>query len=261
MLNFLTAIFKDKKEPFAVGDSWNDYPFKVFIAYNEILEDSKPHKNERIYSLFTGLDLEWWLKPHKPELFQRLNAQLNFISEEPKCKLPTDIKRLSTGNYYRINKEFREIKAARYYNILNAVSSLSEESKTKEKLESMATCIAVCALDIIYETEDFEEVFNEVLETMPTDEAYTLGCFFLSKLQELSKNTNKTWSIKSLMMRIIKPVLMSLVVSGVLLATYIRYPREILSIPSRLWSYLSGLFMRGKNITVSVIGVKTSTEA
>jgi hypothetical protein len=261
MLNFLTAIFKDKKEPFTVGDSWNDYPFKVFIEYNEILEDDKPHKNERIYSLFTGLDLDWWLKPHDPKLFQNLNGQLNFISEEPKCKLPTDIKRLKTGKYYRINKEFREIKAGRYYNILNSVSSLSDDSKTREKLESMATCIAVCGLDLIYETEDYEEVLNEVLETMPTDEAYTLGCFFLSKLQTLSENTAKRWSIKSLMMRIIKLGLTNLVASGVVLATYILYPKEILKIPSRLWSIVSALFMRGRSIRVSLIGVKTYTEA
>ena len=261
MLNFLTAIFKDKKEPFTVGDSWNDYPFKVFIAYNEILEDSKPNKNERIYSLFTGLDLEWWLKPHKPELFQRLNGQLNFISEEPKCKLPTDIKRLSTGKYYRINKEFREIKAGRYHNILSFVSSLNKKNTTTEKLKCMASCIVCCGLDIIYDTEDYEEVLNEVLETMPTDEAYTLGCFFLSKLNELSENTHKTWSIKSLMMRIIKHVMTIFLTSGVVLATYIRYPKEILSIPSRLWSLVSGLFTRGKNIRVSLIGVKTSTEA
>ena len=260
MFNYLTAIFKDKKEPFTVGDSWNDYPFKVFVDYNEILEDDKPNKNERIYALFTGLDLDWWLKPHKPELFQSLNAQLNFISEEPKCKLPTDIKRLTTGTYHRINKEFKEIKAGRYYNILNAVSSLSDESKTREKLEVMATCIAVCGLDIVYDTEDFEEVFNEVLETMPTDEAYTLGCFFLNKLQELNGNTQKTWSIKSLTMRIIKLGLIYLVASGVTLVTYIRYPREILRIPSRLWSFLSGLFTLGRNIVVSEIGAKKYTE-
>lgn len=261
MLNPLKIWFGNKQESFSVGDSWNDYPFKTFIEYNQILEDDKPNKNERIYSLFTGLDLEWWLKPHKPELFQRLNGQLNFISEEPKCKLPTDIKRLSTGKYYRINKEFREIKAGRYYNILNAVSSLSDESKTKDKLEVMATCIAVCGLDLVYDTEDYEEVFNEVLETMPTDEAYTLGCFFLSKLNELSENTQKTWLIKSLMTRIIKHVMTIFLTSGVVLVTYIRYPKEILSIPSRLWNLVLGLFMRGRNIRVSLIGVKTSTEA
>ncbi len=259
MFNYLTAIFKAKKEPFKVGDSWNDYPFKVFVEYNEILEDDKPNKNERIYSLFTGLDLDWWLKPHDPKLFQSLNAQLNFISEEPKCKLPTDIKRLTTGKYYRINKEFKEIKAGRYYNILNAVSSLSEESKTKEKLEVMATCVAVCGLDIVYETEDFEEVFNEVLDTMPTDEAYSLGCFFLNKLQELSGNTQKTWSIKSLTMRIIRHVLIYLVASGVTLVTYIRYPREVLRIPLRLWSFLLGLFTPGSSIVVSEIGARKYT--
>jgi hypothetical protein len=193
MLNFLTAVFNKKKEPFTVGDSWNDYPFKVFIDYNEILEDDKPNKQERIYSLFTGLDLEWWLKPHDPKLFKSLNEQLNFISEEPKCKIPTDIKRLSKGTYHRINKEFREIKAGRYFNILTAVSSLNEESTTRDKLECMATCVAVCGLDVIYETEDYEEIFKEVVETMPTDEAYTLGCFFLNKLQSLNGNTEKTW--------------------------------------------------------------------
>ena len=36
MLNFFNSnMVKDnKQEPFTVGDSWNDYPFKVFIAYN-----------------------------------------------------------------------------------------------------------------------------------------------------------------------------------------------------------------------------------
>jgi hypothetical protein len=260
MLNFLKIAFGKKEQPFTVGDSWNDYPFQTFIDYNEILEDDKPNKNERIYALFTGLDLDWWLKPHDPKLFQSLNAQLNFISEEPKCKLPTDIKRLSKGTYHRINKEFKEIKAGRYYNILNAVSSLSDESKTRDKLEVMATCIAVCGLDIVYDTEDYEEVFNEVIETMPTDEAYSLGCFFLNKLKELNGNTEKTWSIKSLTMRIIKLGLIYLAASGVTLVTYIRYPKEILRIPLRLWSFLSVMFMRGRNIIVSEIGVKRSTE-
>jgi hypothetical protein len=260
MLNFLKICFGDKEKPFTVGDSWNDYPFKVFIEYNEILEDDKPHKNERIYSLFTGVGLDWWLKPHKPELYQKLNGQLNFISEEPKCKLPTDIKRLKTAKYYRINKEFREIKAGRYYNILNSVSSLSEESTTREKLEVMATCISVCGLDIIYETEDYEDVFNEIIETMPTDEAYTLGCFFLNKLQSLRGNTEKKQSIKSLMTHIIKRGLTFCLASMVLLVAYIRYPMEILRIPKRLWNIVLGLFICGKNIRVSLIGATTSTE-
>ncbi len=260
MLNYLKHILGKKEKSFTVGDCWGDYPFKIFIEYNKILEDKEPFKNERIYALFTGLPLKDWLVPHKPELFNRLNQQLNFISEEPNTKIPTHIKRLKTAKYHKINKEFKEIKAGRYYNILNYINSLNEESSTTQKLNTMASCIAVCGLDLIYETDDYEEVYNEILETMPTDEAYSLGCFFLNKLELLSKNTARTWSIKSLMKHIIKQGLMILGASGAILVTYIRYPKEILLIPSRLWSLVSAMFMHGRNIRVSEIGVKTSTE-
>jgi hypothetical protein len=62
-------------------------------------------------------------------------------------------------------------------------------------------------------------------------------------------------------MHIIKPDKIFLVASGVALVTYIRYPKEILKIPSRLWGLVSGLFIRGRNIVVSEIGVKKFTEA
>ena len=259
-MNFLKAIFNNKENKFKVGDSWNDYNFKTFIEFNKLQDSEDEFKREKIYSLFTDTPLDTWLKPHKPELFKRFDEQLNFLSEEPKTKLPTHIYRESKDKLYKINKEFREVKAGRYYNILNYVSTLSEESTTEETLEVMASCIAVCGLDIIYDTEDYEECVEEVIETMPADEAYTLGCFFLNKLKELNPNTLKTWSTKSLTMRIIRHVLAILIAILVGSLIYITSPKELLQIPSRLWSSQLVMFMRGKSMRVSILGVRTYTE-
>ena len=190
-MNFLKAIFNNKENKFKVGDSWNDYNFKTFIEFNKLQDSEDEFKREKIYSLFTDTPLDTWLKPHKPELFRSFDEQLNFLSEEPKTKLPTHIYRESKDKLYKINKEFREVKAGRYYNILNYVSTLSEESTTEETLEVMASCIAVCGLDIIYDTEDYEECVEEVLKTMPADEAYTLGCFFFEQIKRIESEHSK----------------------------------------------------------------------
>ena len=193
-------------------------------------------------------------------MVQRFDQQLNFISEEPKTKIPTHLYRSSNDKYYKVNKELREVKSGRYYNILNYLSTIKEESTTVDKLEVMASCIAVIGLDIIYDTEEYEDCVKDVIESMPADEAYSLGCFFLNKLHELNPNTLKTWSIKSLTMRIIKHVLAILVVLSVGLWTYITSPMEILQIPSRIWNSQSVMFIRGRSMRVSVLGVRKYTK-
>ena len=61
-MNFLKAIFGKEEVNFKVGDSWSEYPFKTFIEYNKIKDSDDELKREKIYSLFTGVSLDWWSK-------------------------------------------------------------------------------------------------------------------------------------------------------------------------------------------------------
>ena len=168
---------------FEAPDSWADVPFYKFEEFQ-----NEGHTPEEVYELFTDIPADWWRKPHLPEFYNAIDGQLAFLSEEPITEVPTHLER--DGVYYKIKKDFLNVPLGKYRDLIEITKQVTEESSNTVSV--MPKMIAIFACDT-YEDEDELNKIAEEIKLMPTDIVYSLGCFFLQKLNGLRPGTQKKW--------------------------------------------------------------------
>lgn len=200
-MNFLKYIHNTKKIPFSAPNNWGEVPFKTFVTYNKLIENGDADDQARIYNLFMpGVPADYWNKPHNPKLYNSINNQLNFISEEPSKEVPTHI--VKDGYDIIRPRSIDEVTANQYWGTLKAVDEVIKGKGTDcNTLEVMPEMIAIL---MFKETEGktITELAKEI-EELPTDKVYALGCFFLRKLQDLKSGITVIYQIKRLMRRML----------------------------------------------------------
>jgi len=228
-MNLLLFKFGKKKLKFKAPDSWSEVPFYKFVKFQQKLKPTE------VYELFTGIESKEWEKPHHADLYTNIDSQLAFLSEEPKLdEIPTHIHRIEedkTGNkvnkYYKVKKDFLNVPLGKYRDLIEVTKQITDEANNT--IEIMPKMIAIFGCDKYEDEEELEEIAKEI-EKMPTDIVYTLGCFFLQKLNELSNGTQKKWheviliKTKTILRQVLTKLLMSLVIS----ILFIISPLEIL---------------------------------
>ena len=211
-MNYLKYVYNGITKPFTTPNNWNDVPFYKFVEYKKLIENGDAEDQTKIYSLFTkGLDKKDWEKPHNPKLYESLNNQLNFLSEEPNCSLSTHIYRGVTKKKYKVYDSIDKCTAAEYWSMLEVTKNiLANKSTETDILEVMPKLIAVLCCKEINE-EEVNKIAKE-LEQMPTDKIYVLGCFFLQKLNGLRSGIGVIHRIKNRIMHTFKQVMAILLV-------------------------------------------------
>jgi hypothetical protein len=222
--NYFIYKFGKKEDSFKAPDRWSDVSFKTYLEFTKIVEDgADPLK---IYSLFTGLPISHWEKPHSPKLYNALDNQLNFISEEPRHETPTHIER--NGVFYEVSKDFLNLPLGKYRDMIEIISTILPESESNvDQISVFPKLISVIACKTYENEEDLDKIAKEI-ELMPCDVVYSLGCFFLKKLTELSNGTKKRRSMWGKIKYITKRVMIRLVAISVIFTAYILSPMEIL---------------------------------
>ena len=228
-MNLLLFKFGNKKLKFKAPDSWSEVPFYKFVKFQQKLKPTE------VYELFTGIESKEWEKPHHANLYANIDGQLAFLSEEPKLdEIPTHIHRIEEdkiGNkvnkYYKVKKDFLNVPLGKYRDLIEVTKQITDEANNT--IEIMPKMIAIFGCDKYEDEEELEEIAKEI-EKMPTDIVYTLGCFFLQKLNALSNGTQKKWGevILTKMKTILRQVLTKLLMSLVISILFIISPLEIL---------------------------------
>jgi len=186
MLSKFFYKFGDITRKFNVPNSWSDVSFKTYYEFMKIVEDGA--KPLDIYSLFTGMDKEYWEKDHDPKLFISLDGQLAFLSQLPVAEIPTHLER--NEEYYKIPTDFGRLKLGKYRDIVEIVSSIKGD-KQSDQLAIYAKMISVIACDNYDSEEDLEEIASDIWQ-MPCDQVLSLGGFFLKRnnRETLTKKPN-----------------------------------------------------------------------
>ena len=182
-MNFLKFKFGKDKMRFKAPDSWHEVPYYKFLQYH-----TQNLPIEKVYELFTGISADDWKKPHAPELYNAVNGQLAFLSEEPKILIPKYIER--NGEFYKVSKDFLNVPLGKYQDLLSIVRKVTKEANNS--LEMMPKMVAIFACNDYKDDDELNEITKEV-EKMPADVVYSLGCFFLSGLKRLNSGTQKSW--------------------------------------------------------------------
>lgn len=220
-MNYLKYIWENIKTPFSVADSWDDVPFKTFVAYNKLIEDGEADDQAKIYSLFMpDVPVDYWNKPHDPKLYQSINNQLNFISQEPSKEVPTHIVH---DNYdIIVPTKIDNVTANQYWGALKAVNDIIKEKGTESNtLEIMPELIAILMFKETGKStiKDLSKEIND----LPTPKVYALGCFFLQKLQDLKNGTTLICRVKRLMKRTFLLVMAEFLIIMVILSRLITF--------------------------------------
>ena len=238
MLSKFFYKFGDITRKFNVPNSWSDVSFKTYYEFMKIVEDGA--KPLDVYSLFTGMDKEYWEKDHDPKLFISLDGQLAFLSQLPVAEIPTHLER--NEEYYKIPTDFGRLKLGKYRDIVEIVSSIKGD-KQSDQLAIYAKMIAVIACDNYDSEEELEEIASDIWQ-MPCDQVLSLGGFFLKKLTGLKSGTTEKRSLKSLMGSTFKLGLTKLVAIMVTFIVYILSPKATLQSIKRylmrLWLTCTG---------------------
>ena len=220
-MNYLKYIYNSIITPFTVPDSWEDVPFKTFVAYNRLIEEGKADNQQVIYNLFMpDVPLDYWNKPHDPKLYQSINNQLNFISTEPSKEVPTHI--VHDDYNVIVPTKIDNVTANQYFGALKAVNDVVKDKGTDvNTLEIMPELIAIL---MFKETGKgtIESLAKEINE-LPTDKVYGLGCFFLQKLTVLKNGTTLICRVKDLMRRILTLVMAEFLIIMVILLRLITF--------------------------------------
>ena len=228
-MNLLLFKFGNKKLKFKAPDSWSEVPFYKFVKFQQKLKPTE------VYELFTGIESKEWEKPHHANLYANIDGQLAFLSEEPKLdEIPTHIHRIEEdkiGNKvnknYKVKKDFLNVPLGKYRDLIEVTKQITDEANNT--IEIMPKMIAIFGCDKYEDEEELEEIAKEI-EKMPSDIIYTLGCFFLQKLNALSNGIQKKWveviltKMKTILRQVLTKLLMSLVIS----ILFIISPLEIL---------------------------------
>jgi len=232
-MNYLKYIWKNIKTPFSVADSWDDVPFKTFVAYNKLIENGKADDQAAVYALFMpDVPVDYWNKPHDPKLYQSINNQLNFISTEPSKEVPTHIVH---DNYDIIlPTKIDNVTANQYWGALKAVNDvIKEKGSESNTLQIMPELIAIL---MFKETgKGTIESLAKEINDLPTPKVYALGCFFLQKLQDLKNGTTIICRIKRLMKRMFLLVMAEFLIIMVILSRLITFRKGSLV---SVYSYL-----------------------
>ena len=225
-MRLLKYIFGDKETPFKAPNNWGDVPFKTYVAYNKLIEAGEADKPSKIYSLFMPeISVDFWEKPQDPKLFQSIQGQLNFISEEPSKEVPTHI---IHDDYDVITpKSIETVTANQYWGGLKAVDEVLKGKGTDcTTLELMPDLIAIL---MFKETDKgILDKRIEEIKQMPTDKIYALGCFFLKKLESLKSGTTRICRLKNLMKRILTQVMAEFLTITVILLRLITFRKGCL---------------------------------
>ena len=220
-MNYLKYIWKNIKTPFSVADSWDDVQFKTFVAYNKLIEDGEADDQAKIYSLFMpDVPIDYWNKPHDPKLYQSINNQLNFISQEPSKEVPTHIVH---DNYdIIVPTKIDNVTANQYWGALKAVNDvIKEKGAESNTLQIMPELIAIL---MFKETgKGTIESLAKEINDLPTPKVYALGCFFLQKLTVLKNGTTLICRVKDLMRRILTLVMAEFLIIMVILLRLITF--------------------------------------
>jgi hypothetical protein len=222
MLSKFFYKFGDITRKFNVPNSWSDVSFKTYYEFIKIVEDGA--KPLEVYSLFTGMDKEYWEKDHDPKLFISLDSQLAFLSQLPVAEVPTHLER--NDEYYKVPTNFGMIKLGKYRDIVEVVGTIKGD-KQSDQLAIYAKMIAVIACDTYDSEEELDDIASDIWQ-MPCDQVLSLGGFFLKKLTGLKSGTTKKRSLKSLMGSTSKLVLIRLVAIMVTFIACILSPKATL---------------------------------
>jgi len=225
-MRLLKYIFGEKEIPFKAPNSWADVPFSTYVAYNKLIESGEADKPSNIYSLFMPeVSSDLWDKPQDPKLFQSIQGQLNFLSEEPSKEVPTHI---IHDDYDVITpKTIETVTANQYWGGLKAVDDVLKGKGTDcTTLELMPDLIAIL---MFKETDKgILDKRIEEIKAMPTDKVYALGCFFLKRLESLKNGTTRICRIKNLMRRILVRVMAEFLTITVILLRLITFRKGCL---------------------------------
>ena len=212
--------------PFEAPDNWGDVPFSTYVKYVKLIQDGKADNQAKIYSLFMPkVSAEYWDKPHDPKLYNSINGQLNFISEEPSKEVPTHI--IKDGVEILTPKSVDEVTVNQYWGMLKAVDDVIKgKGDDVSTLEIMPEMIAIMLFKE-YDNTSIEQIADEIRE-LPTDKVYGLGCFFLEKLNALKSGTTVICRIKSLTRRILVRVMGEFLTITVILSRLITFRKGCL---------------------------------
>jgi len=226
-----------RKEKGYLPNSWADVDFKTFIKF---FDESVKGSIEGVFSVLTSTSKDIWSMPHKAELFANISNALSFTKLNPHCELPTHIT-YDDGPLRKVEKDFMNLPLGLYQDMLLMVQQIAgEEADEVEQLKVMPKIIAMF---ILKEYNDIEEINKaaEKIETMPADKIYTLGAFFLTKLEKLSVGMNKnTKEVDSLTTKV-KLVFKRFLASLIICITFIIKPKVIYL---TLKNYLKKLWVR-----------------
>ena len=195
MRRYLKYVYDNIVTPFSAPNGWEDVKFSTFVAYNKLIEDGEADDQAKIYSLFMpDVPVDYWNKPHDPKLYQSINNQLNFISQEPSKEVPTHIVH---DNYdIIVPTKIDNVTANQYWGALKAVNDIIKEKGTESNtLEIMPELIAILMFKETGKStiKDLSKEIND----LPTPKVYALGCFFLQKLQDLKNGTTSNMPSKA----------------------------------------------------------------
>lgn len=226
-MHYLKYILGKTSIPFETPDDWSDVPFKTYVDYNRLIRDGKADKQSTIYNLFIpDVPVEYWDKPHDPELYTSINGQLNFISEEPSKEVVTHIVR--DGYDILTPKSVGDVTVNQYWGMIKAVDDVIKgKGDEVTTLEVMPEMIAIMLFKE-YEGTTIEKLSKEI-EMMPTSQIYGLGCFFLEKLKDLKNGTTLICLLKRIMKRILMLGMAELVIITVILLRCITFRKGSLA--------------------------------
>ena len=171
--------------PFEAPDNWGDVPFSTYVKYVKLIQDGKADNQAKIYSLFMPkVSAEYWDKPHDPKIYNSINGQLNFISEEPSKEVPTHI--IKDGVEILTPKSVDEVTVNQYWGMLKAVDDVIKgKGDDVSTLEIMPEMIAIMLFKE-YDNTSIEQIADEIRE-LPTDKVYGLGCFFFGEIKRFEE--------------------------------------------------------------------------
>ncbi len=217
--------------------SWNDVSFKTYIEYFKQLTEGSI---EGVYSALTGISKEMWQMPHKVELYAAIDYQLRFTKLNPSCEMPTHID-VQDGPLRKIEKDFMQLPLGLYQDMLIMIQQIAgNEEDDSKQLEVMPKIISMFVLKEYKDIEEIERTAKKI-EQMPADVVYTLGCFFLSKLEKLNSGTQKSLGLLDLVKTKSKQVLTRLIAVLVIFSACIIRPKVILQTLKR---YLRSLWVK-----------------
>ena len=230
--------FGKRKERAYLPSSWNDVSFKTYVEYFKQLTEGSI---EGIYSALTGVSKDLWLMPHDAKLFATIDAQLSFTRFNPSCEMPTHID-IKDGPLRKIEKDFMQLPLGLYQDMLIMIQQLAgnEEEDDSKQLEVMPKIISMFVLKEYKDLEEIERTAKKI-EQMPADVVYTIGAFFLSKLERLNIGTQKSLAPLELVKTKGKQVLKRLIAVLVIFLACIIKPKVILQ---TLKKYLRFLWVK-----------------